>query len=185
MCALVKRRPNMLRLRFLVSLVFIILIIFPLSTHAADSKPTEQSVRELLAATEARKLLDTVMVQVDSSMRAGMQQALKGQTITSDQQNIIDNMQHKMMLIFKEELNWESLEPIYIQVYRDSFTQKEVDGMLAFYKSPAGEAMIKKMPVVMQNTAVQTQKRMGPLFEKIQKMEEEAINQIKTKTTNN
>lgn len=175
----------MLRLKFLVPLVFFILIFSPLSTHAEDPKPTEQSVRELLAATEARKLLDSIMRQVDSSMRAGMQQALKGQTITSDQQKAIDNMQHKMMVIFTEELSWESLEPMYIQVYRDSFTQKEVDDMLAFYKSPAGQAMIKKMPVVLQNTMVQMQKRMGPFFEKLEKMEQETINQIKTKTTNN
>lgn len=36
-----------------------------------------------------------------------------------------------------------------IGIYLQSFTQKDVDGMLRFYKSKAGQAVIAKMPVVM------------------------------------
>ncbi len=175
----------MLRLKLLVSQVIVMLLAFPLFVHAADSKPTEQSIRKLLTVTDARKILDTMMAQFDGSIEAGMQQALQGRTVTPDQQKMMENMRHNIMKIFKEELSWESLEPIYIQAYRDSFTQKEIDGMLAFYNSQAGQAMIKKMPVVMQNTMVLMQKRMGPFLQKIQKMEQETIDEIKTKTTNN
>ena len=51
--------------------------------------------------------------------------------------------------------------------------------MLAFYGSPAGQTVIKKMPLVVQNTMTEMQKRMGPFLEKLIKMEEETIEQMK------
>ena len=84
-----------------------------------------------------------------------------------------------MIAMFKEEMSWETLEPLYIRIYRDSFTQPEVNGMLAFYGSPAGQTVIKKMPLVVQNTMTEMQKRMGPFLEKLIKMEEETIEQMK------
>ena len=160
-------------------LIPIVLIILCTSAHGADTRPSEKSVQELLRVTESHSLLDSMMVQFDNVMKAGMEQAIKGQTITPKQQKQIDDMQSKMIEVFKQEMNWESLEPVYIRIYRDSFTQQEVDGMLAFYESPAGQAVIKKMPLVVQNTVAEMQNRMGPFLQKLIKLEEETIAQMK------
>ena len=160
-------------------LILLVLIIFCTSAYGADTRPSEKSVQELLRVTESHKLLDGTMVQFDNIMKSGMRQALKGQTITPKQQKQIDDMQNKMIAMFRQEMNWESLEPLFMRVYRDSFTQQEVDGMLAFYKSPSGQAVIKKMPLVMQNTMTEMQKRMGPFLQKLIKTEEETIEQMK------
>jgi hypothetical protein len=159
--------------------ISIALIIICTSAYGADKRPSEKSIKELLRVTEAHTLLDSMVVQFDKIMKAGMQQALKGQTVTQNQQKQIDDMQNKMIVMFKEELNWKTLEPLYINIYGDSFTQQEVDGMLAFYESPSGHAVIKKMPLVVQNTMKEMQKRMGPFLQKLIKMEEETIEQMK------
>ena len=160
-------------------LIPIVLIILCTSAYAVDTKPSEKSVQKLLRVTESHTLLDSMMVQFDNVMKAGMEQAIKGRTITPKQQKQIDDMQSKMIEMFKQEMNWESLEPVYIRIYRDSFTQQEVDGMLAFYESAAGQAVIKKMPLVVQNTVAEMQKRMGPFLQKLIKMEEETAEQMK------
>ena len=160
-------------------LVLLVLFIFSASAYGADTKPSEKSIKELMRVTESHKMLDNMMVQFDTVMKNGMQQAFKGETITPKQQKQIDDMQNKMTVMFKEEMSWESLEPLYVQVYRDSFTQQEVNGMLAFYVSPSGQAVIHKMPVVIQNTMTEMQKRMGPFLQKLVKMEKETIEQMK------
>jgi len=157
--------------------------MFCTTAYGADNKPSEQSIKELLRVTESRKLLDSMMGQMDNFMKSSMQQAFKGKTITTEEQKIIDDMQSKMMDIFKQEMSWESLEPLYIQIYRDSFTQQEVDGMLAFYKSPSGQAVIKKMPLVVRNAMIEMQKRMGPIYQKIDKMIDETIAEINASDT--
>ena len=161
----------------------LILLAICSTALAADTKPSEESIRQLLTVTESRKLLDAVMTQMDSAMKAGVTQALRGQPITPEQQRIMDRLQAKTITLLKEELSWEKMEPVYQQIYRDSFTQEEVDGMLAFYKSAAGQALIKKMPMVLQRSMNEMQGRMGPLMQKIQAMTEDTVKELEAERT--
>jgi len=155
------------------------LLIFCTSVYGADAKPSEESIKEMLRVTESQKLLDNVMTQMDGIMKTAMQQAFKGKPITLKEQKIIDGVLNKMIVIYRQDMNWEILEPLFIRVYRDSFTQEEVDGMLVFYKSPAGQAVIKKMPLVIQNTTAEMQKRTGAVLQKVLKMVEESVAEMK------
>ena len=55
-----------------------------------------------------------------------------------------------------------------------TFTRRQrlpiIQGMLAFYRTPAGQAVIEKMPLVMQNTMQAVQERMGAMMPAMQKM---------------
>lgn len=159
--------------------ILLALIMFCATAYGAETKPSDESIKELLRVTESRNLVDSMMGQMDNLFKSSMQQALQGKTITQKEQKLADDMQKKMIVIFKEEMNWEMLEPLFMQIYRDSFTQQEVDGMLAFYKSPSGQSVIRKMPLVMQHTMTEMQKRMGPIYQKLSKMTEETITEMK------
>lgn len=160
--------------------ILLALLMFCTTAYGADTKPSEQSIKELLRVAESRKLLDSMMGQMDGLMKSSIQQALNGKTLTPKEQKMLDDMRSKMVDIFKQEMKWEMLESLFIKVYSDSFTQQEVDGMLAFYKSPSGQAVIKKMPLVMQNTMTEMQKRMGPIYQKMAQMTEQTIAEIKS-----
>ncbi len=67
---------------------------------------------------------------------------------------------------------------MYTRIYMESFTQDEVDGMLAFYATPAGQALIKKMPVAMQKTMEAMQQMMGPMMQKLQAIQSESIAEL-------
>lgn len=159
--------------------IAILAVMFASSAFAADTRPSAESIKQLLAVTEARKLVDGMMGQMDGMMKNAMQQALRGHSITPKQQKVIDGMQAKTVALLKQELDWRSLEPMYIRLYRDSFTQDEVNGMLAFYRTPAGQAVIRKMPVLMRNTMVEMQQRIAVLMPKLQKIEKETLAEIK------
>jgi uncharacterized protein len=152
--------------------------------HAADVPASEASVREMLAVTEARKLIDGMFPQIEAMMKNSMQQALNGQTLSAEQQKsalaLADKMSTKMMALMRDEMSWDKLEPLYLSVYQKTFTQEEVDGMLAFYKTPAGTAMIKKMPVVLAQTMSAMQQKMGPMMQKIQQAVQETVAEIET-----
>ena len=71
-------------------------------------------------------------------MKQSMQQVTQGQRITPEIQKDIDRRQTEMMGMIKEVLDWNKLEPVYVRVYQKTFTQGEVDGLTAFYKTPTG-----------------------------------------------
>jgi hypothetical protein len=146
---------------------------------AAPPPPSEDSIRRLLEVTEARKLLDGMMAQIDTLMRRNMEQALRGRQLTPEQEAIIARMRSRMADAFRDEMAWEKLEPLYVRVYRDTFTQGEVDGMLAFYRTDAGRAVIVKMPVVIQTTMSDMQLRMQPLVQKMRAIEEETLTELR------
>jgi hypothetical protein len=142
------------------------------STTAIAAPASENSIRQLLAITQAKKLLDGVRNQFDLQMNNAVQQSLKGRAPTANQQLAITNMKNKMVALLQEQLTWEKFEPIYLSLYKESFTEEEIAGMLSFYQSPAGQAVINKMPVLMQKTMLEVQaimSRLAPQMEKIQR----------------
>ncbi len=88
-------------------------------------------------------------------------------------------MQTKMANVMKEELTWAKYEPMFVQIYSDSFTQEEIDSIIAFYRTPGGQALVKKMPVVMQRTMQMVQQQMGPLMQKFQTIAQECQAELK------
>ena len=154
----------------------------PSATASAAPTPTEASVKQLLEVAQAHKLVDSVMKQMDILMLQAIAQATRGQPVSEKVQNDIDQHRSEMTSLMKEVLDWKKLEPIYVRIYQKSFTQAEVDGMIAFYKTPAGQAMIGKMPAVMQSSIDEMQQLMGPVMDKIQKTQQDLAAAMKTDT---
>ena len=67
----------------------------------------------------------------------------------------------------------EKLEPRYLRLYKEAFSEEEIAGMLSFYKTPAGRAVIDKMPVLMQQTMLEVQKLISGTIPQMQKIQEE------------
>jgi hypothetical protein len=144
-----------------------------------SSPPSEASIKQLLEVAQVRKLADSVMAQMDNLMQQAVVRAAQGRPIPEKVQKQIDQSRAEMTATMKELLDWKKLEPLYTRVYQKTFTQQEVDGMLAFYKTPAGQAVLNKMPSVMQNTMDEMQQLMGPVMQKIQKVQEDVVTQMK------
>ena len=111
-------------------------------------------------------------------MKQTMQQVTQGQRITPEIQKDIDRRQTEMMGMIKEVLDWNKLEPVYLRVYQKTFTQGEVDGLTAFYKTPTGQALLTKMPAVMQNTLNEMQQMIQPMMQRVQHMQQEVVAEI-------
>jgi hypothetical protein len=112
-------------------------------------------------------------------MQQSLAQATQGRDIPPKLQKDIDKWQAEVFASMKDLLDWGKLEPIYVRIYQKSFSQEEVDGMIAFYKTPAGQAVISKMPAVMQNTMDEMQQMMGPVMQKMQKMQQDVVAEMK------
>lgn len=147
-------------------------------TAAADNPPSDASIKQLLEVVQARKLAEAMTAQMGAMMKQAMEQATHGEQVPPRVQQDIEKRQAEMMAAAKEVLDWSKMEPVYIRVYQKSFTQEEVDGLIAFYKTPAGQALVNKMPTVMQNAVKETQQLMQPLVQRLQKMQQEVIAEV-------
>ena len=146
---------------------------------APADRASEASLHRLLEVQQARKIVETMSQQMDVVFTNSLNQMLAGKHLNAKQQEVIDKSRIKMRDLFKDVMSWEVMEPLYMKVYADTFTQKEIDGMTAFYSSPVGHAVIQKMPLVLTNSMQEMQKRMGTLFPKVQQIAKETAEEIK------
>jgi hypothetical protein len=147
---------------------------------AANNAPaSEASIRQMLELTNAQQIIAGMKGQMSTMMNMAMQNATQGQTLTPERQAIIDRMAAKMSAVLTDMLNWDDLLPVYLRTYRDSFTQDEIDGAIKFYKSAAGQAYVKKMPLVLQNVMREMQVFVKPTQDKILAIQKEAIQELR------
>lgn len=167
--------------KLLVWLAVIVLWQVPV-VLAAEKPASEASVKELLAITQSKQSLEGLYGQIDATLRDTLRQASGGRTLSAEQQRSFDDLNARTMALIREELGWGKLEPAYVEVYRQTFTQKEIEGMIAFYKTPAGQAAIAKMPKALQLSMQVTHQRLQALMPKISAMQKETLDKLQAGT---
>jgi hypothetical protein len=157
--------------------LMLVSLLTALSVQAAP--PTEASIDKLLAVTRAERLIDSVYGNINQMLRQTMGSAMQGKSVTPAQQRILDTLPGKFEAIFRDEMAWPKLRAMYVAIYQESLTQEEIDGMIAFYETPAGKAMIEKLPQVMNRTMLRVQAMMPPMMERVQKLVSDTIEEAK------
>jgi uncharacterized protein len=163
--------------RVLHAILFVLIAIQP--AIAAESEPSEASIRELMTIMQSRRIFDDTMKQIDATSQASMRHALAGQALSQKQEEVLDEMRTKMIALFKNEMGPEIFEPMLIDIYKKSFTQQEVDRALEFYKTDAGKAFIAKMPIVNQQMMQTMQRRMAIFMPKLQELQRETLQKLR------
>ena len=125
-------------------------------------------------------MVDTMNSQMQSMLKNSMQAATQGQKVTPKVQKEIDDIQQEMASETKEVLSWSKLESMYIRVYQKSFTAQEIDGLIAFYKTPTGQALLTKMPIVLQNTMTEVQQMILPMVQRMQQKQQQIATELQS-----
>jgi len=153
-------------------------LLTPSLVLAADAPASDQSVKQLIDVMQVRKLLDDMTPHGDAMYQA-IAHVLGEKTLSDQEKKVVDDMQRKIAAVLEEEMRWEALEPQLVSLYKETFTEEEIAGMLKFYRSEAGQAVIQKMPLVMQGSMKMVRAQMQRVMPKIQQIEHEAIQQLK------
>lgn len=147
------------------SLGFAVMLFCPLAAGAAAA--SDASIDELLAITKAEQAVDATFELVERQLQQGIQQSVSGKVLSAEQQRTLDEGMSKFMQTIRAEFTWQTLQPMYRQAYRETFDQAEVDGIIAFYKSAAGQAYATKLPILSQKMTAATQAHLQQLLPRI------------------
>ena len=150
-----------------------LIVAFGICSAAHAAAPTTESIEKLLDVMQAESMIDSIKPQIDNMMKASMQQALQGRTMSPDERKVLENFRAKSTAVVQKELTMAKLKPLYIDIYAKNFNQEEIDGLIAFYSSPTGKAFVAKMPAVMQSIMLEMPRRLNPMMQEIEKAAEE------------
>ncbi|MEN7343829.1 MAG: DUF2059 domain-containing protein, partial [Pseudomonadota bacterium] len=133
----------MFSLRVLLSLVVVSLFT---TAFAADTK--REKATELMDVMNMESTMDAMY----SQMEAMLQGMAKELDIQPSEQEIFNRYNLQIVDLMREALSWEELKAATIDIYEVSFSEEEIDAMLVFYRTEAGQSILKKMPAVMQES---------------------------------
>ncbi len=162
-------------LRRLLALSAVLLFALPLA-HADDASKRAK-IQEMLTLTNSEQMMNQALDQMSAMMKNAAAQQAARQNLTQEQQQIQDNFNTKITRIIQQSLSMDSIRPVIIQVYDETYTEDEIDGILAFYRSPAGKAFLAKTPQLMTKTVTLMQQQMAAVQPQI----EQAVKDLSTK----
>ncbi len=153
-------------LRSLLTLSAVLLLSLPLA-HADDASKRAK-IQEMLTLTNSEQMMNQALDQMSAMMKNAAAQQAARQNLTPEQQQIQDNFNAKITRIIQQSLSMDSIRPVIIQVYDETYTEDEIDGILAFYRSPAGKAFLAKTPQLMTKTMSLMQQQMAAVQPQIE-----------------
>jgi uncharacterized protein len=135
----------------------------------AQEPTKEAKIDRILALTKAESLTDQVFAQMKTLMASMMPP-----DATEKQRARAQELDAKLLDLVKSRMGWDKMRPEYVRMYSETFSDGEIDGMLTFYQSPAGRAMLEKMPLLISKSMALAQSRMAGITQEIQRLVEEA-----------
>jgi len=137
------------------------------ATVASAAPASSESVEALLEITQTETTMNNMYADVEKALDQQMAQIMLQARPNDAQREALEAMQRDIRSALKNELSWASLKPAYVQLYQESLTQEEVDGLLEFYRTPSGQALIHKMPVIARKSIALSQEKVRPLVARL------------------
>lgn len=139
----------------------------------AQTPESQALAEELLVLMKLPETLEQSFAAMRQAMPAQLAQMSKamGEELPPEATQQTD----KTMQVLSEELRWEKMKADYVGLYASTFTAAELQGLIAFYQSPPGQAFIAKQPALMQASMQLNQKlmlRVIPRLKEIYKKDE-------------
>lgn len=170
-------------MKFITRILLALFLLAPLAAHAQEttSSSKQAKVEELLQLTRMDHLMSQMIDQMTARMKASADQQAATMNFTPEQKTIYDDYQQKLNQLLASYLNWDKMKPVMVQVYSDTYTDDELNGILNFYRSPAGQAMVAKSPQLMNKTMSAMMQQMGALQPQVQQLSKDFAEKMQQK----
>ncbi len=135
---------------------------------AAAAPASDASIEQLLGLNRTQGFLESVFAGVDQSVKRGLNEVMKDSALTPVQQGVVNALPGRVEALLRDSMSWDKLRPEFVALYRQTFDQEEVDGLIQFYSSKTGRAFVHKMPALQQSALVVSQKRLQVVLPQVQ-----------------
>lgn len=165
--------PRLLSISFLL-----VVLLAPLS---ADEASRAAKVEEFFRLTRMESTYSQMMDLIRRQTGAQFVQQLTGVQLPPQYQKDLEDFQSDVFALMDSEMGWERMKPEYIRLYAEAYTEEELDAIVAFYRTPAGQSMVAKTPALMEKSSVLSQAKMALIAPKVQERMQTFVRQMAEK----
>ena len=151
-------------------------VLLTVSSYASEETKRE-NLEKLFVVMKVDSMMDTIYAQMNQMMQ-GMRKQLKVKP-SEEEQEIFDKYNTKLITALKSYMGWEKIKEPMIEVYLKYYTEKEIQDMLVFYSSDTGRSVVQKMPALLSDSMLLSQKLMQDFMPQmrltLQELQEELV----------
>ena len=142
-----------MRFKWLLSAWFLVLSMCAgaqTTVSIAPDAPSKEDVQKLFDVMASREQMAQMMQQVFAQARTLNRDEIKKRhpDITADQLASMDRQSEELLKNFPLDAMLSDMIPIY----QHHFAKSDIDALIAFYSSPAGQKFLHEMPAVTSET---------------------------------
>lgn len=165
---------------------YVAVLLMVLTVGCCCARADEASKRAKAEQLFTLLRMDTMMDQLMGGVKRQVQQITESMPgadqATPEQKKQIVDFQQRVMDVVNQKIGWKALEPDFITLYASTYTEEELDGIVAFYKSPVGQRMIEKTPELTAKSTQITQQKMSELQPQLSQMVQDFMKQMAAAT---
>ena len=123
------------------------------------------------AAEEMLKLskVDQLLTPMYDQIKATINTLMDRQEMSVEERVRAGRFSEKLVAIMAEEMSWEKMKDDFVAIYVKTYSEDEIRQINAFYRTPAGQAMIDKMPALLKASTAISQKYAQRMVERMQR----------------
>lgn len=130
---------------------------------------------ELLVLTNAEK----TAAEIRGQMAAMLAAQIRNTSVPDSMREKLVRFQQQITDIVFEELSFSNMRPLYAESYAATFTLDELNGLVAFFKTPLGRAYVEKIPMLSKQIIALAQKQMANAAPRIKTLRDEFVAELK------
>ena len=156
-------------MRLKIALLLVIVSCIPLTLRADDASKIAK-VHEFFKVAKMDQAANVAMNTTITRVTTRITQQMHSVSVTTARPQRVDELNNKLKKLIVNDLSWDSLEPEYTKLYADAYTEQQLDDLIAFYKTPTGQAVAEKTPILAGQVANISQERLAALLPQIQQL---------------
>ncbi|HEY4010419.1 MAG TPA: DUF2059 domain-containing protein [Acidobacteriaceae bacterium] len=158
--------------------VLLIVLAVGCSTARADDASKRAKAEQLFTLLHMEWMMNQLMTGVMKQVQQITDSMPGADHATPQQQKQITAFQQRVLELVTNRIGWKALEPDFVTLYANTYTEEELDGILAFYKSPVGQKMLEKTPELMAKSTEISQQKMQALEPELEQMVQDFMKQM-------
>jgi hypothetical protein len=161
-------------MRIILSTLIVFGLLFSPAAYADEAS-------HRAAAGELLKLMktDQMMKPLFEQMRSLMDQQFEAMDLPEDARPALKKYTDKLLKALQEQLGWDKIKDDYISIYAETFSEEELRAISAFYRTPAGQTYIRKMPLLMKKSVALSQRKMPEILNRMKQITDEMVREMK------
>ena len=130
-------------------------------------------IEEMMTITRPDKLLAQLLEGYKKTFYEGFELSVQSQLRRQNEypakyQPYILRLEYDMFTILTKRLTWDRVKPRFIAVYDETFSKQELRDIVTFYKTPSGQSLNRKMPILTVKCLQAAQEEMGNTTDELQ-----------------